>query len=67
MKLIKTFRVTNWKVAIDTGDTVKNAWLYPLNFIPDTRRHLHINFEDENYLVFSVRNAPWKLAYAFFR
>jgi len=65
--LLKTFRVTKWQIAIDTNDCIKNAWLYALNFSPYTRQHMYINFIDENYLVLQVRNAPWKLAFAFMR
>jgi hypothetical protein len=67
LKVMKTFRVTNWQIAIDTGDTIKNAWLYPLNFSAYTWKHVYINFTDENYIVLSIRNTPWKLAYAFLR
>ena len=67
LKVAKTFRVTKWQIAIDTGDTVKNAWLYPLNFSAYTWKHVYINFTDENYIVLSIRNTPWKLAYAFLR
>jgi hypothetical protein len=65
--LLKTFRITRWQVAIDTGDATKNAWLYPLNFFPYTWQHLYINFTGENYLVITIRNAPWKLAYTFLK
>jgi hypothetical protein len=65
--LLRTFRVTKWQIALDTGDNIKTAWLYPLNFFSYTRQHLYINFNDENYLVLNVRNAPWKIVYAFLR
>jgi len=65
--LLKTFRVMQWKIAMDTGDSVKNAWLYPLNFSPYTWQHVHINFMDENYLVLTIRNVPWRLAYAWMK
>jgi flavin-binding protein dodecin len=67
LNVVKTFRVTEWQIAVDTGDVTKNAWLYALNFIKDTRRHLRINFTDENYILLVIRNAPWKLAYAFLK
>jgi len=67
LNVIKTFRVNKWQIAIDTGDVTKNAWLYALNFSPNMRQHLYINFTDENYLLLIVRNAPWKLAYAFLK
>jgi len=62
--LIKTFRVTKWQIAIDTGDDVRNAWLYSLNFYPGIRRHFCVNFFDESYLLLEIRNAPWKMVYA---
>jgi len=62
--LIKTFRVTKWRIAIDTGDDVRNAWLYSLNFYPGISRHFCVNFFDESYLLLEIRNAPWKMVYA---
>ena len=62
--LLKTFRVTKWQIAIDTGDDVRNAWLYSLNFYPGISSHFCVNFFDENYLVLEIRNAPWKMVYA---
>jgi hypothetical protein len=66
-RALKTFRVRKYEIAIDTGDYVLNAWLYPLNFYPPARKHVHINFFDENYLVLEVRNIPWRLVYAFIK
>jgi hypothetical protein len=65
--VIRTFRVAKWQIAIDTGDVTKNAWLYALNFSPNTRQHLYINFIEENYVLLIIRSAPWKLAYAFWK
>jgi hypothetical protein len=65
--VIKTFRVKKWQIVVDTGDVSQNAWLYALNFSPRIRQHLYINFTDENYLLLIIRNAPWKLAYAFLK
>jgi hypothetical protein len=67
IRVIKTFRVTEWQLAIDTGDYTRDAQLYPLNFLPYTFQHLHINFFEENYLVLKIRNRPWKILYAFLR
>lgn len=64
LNLIRTFRVTHWQIAIDTGDYIRNAWLYPLNFHPVTRHHLYLNFLGETYLLLEIRNAPWKIVYA---
>lgn len=67
IRVLQSFRVTEWKLAIDTGDYARNAQLYPLNFIPRIVEHLQINFADENYLLLKIRNNPWKILYAWFR
>jgi hypothetical protein len=67
LNVLRTFRVTHWEMAIDTGDVVNNAWLYPLNFYAPVHDHLFINFSDDNYLLLEARNSPWKLAYSFIR
>jgi hypothetical protein len=66
-RALKTFRIKKYEIAIDTGDNLLNVWLYPLNFYPTARKHLHINFFDENYLVFEIRNTPWRLIHAFMK
>lgn len=65
--LLRTFRITHWEMAIDTGDVIKNAWLYSLNFYWPVHRHLFINFSDDNYLFLEARSSPWKMVYAFIR
>jgi hypothetical protein len=67
LNVVRTFRVTSWQIALDTGDEPSNAWLYSLNFFPATRRHFHMNFNDENYVTITIRNVPWKLTYAFLK
>lgn len=64
IRVIKTFRVTRWQLAVDTGDYVRNAQLYPLNYTKYTFNHLYINFTGENYLTLTIRNRPWKIIYA---
>jgi hypothetical protein len=65
--LAKTFSITEWKLALDTGDYSVNAPLYPLNFLPFTFGHLLVNFQNENYLVLKVRNRPWKILIVFLK
>lgn len=67
IRVLKTFRVTEWRLAMDTGDYTRNAYLYPLNFLPYTFTHLDINFRDENFLVLRIQNRPWKMIYAFLK
>ncbi len=67
IRVLRSFRVTEWKLAIDADDYTLNAQLYPLNFIPLTVEHLQINFSGENYLLLKIKNSPWKILYAWFR
>ena len=67
IRVLKTFRVTEWQLAVDTGDHTVNAQWYPMNFLPYTYKNLQINFIDENYLVLKMRNRPWKIVFAFLR
>jgi len=67
VRVVKTFRVTEWQLAFDSGDHTRNAQLYPLNFLPTTFKHLHINFRNENYLVLKIKTRPWKIVYAYLR
>jgi hypothetical protein len=67
IRLLRTFRVRQWTLAIDTGDFVRNGQLYALNFAPSLANHLFINFSGESYLVLVITNRPWKIIYAFLR
>jgi hypothetical protein len=67
LPLLTTFRVTQWELFLDCGDPEKNARLYPLNFFPFSRDHIHINFSGENYLLLTIRNAPWRILFAWIK
>jgi len=64
---LKTFRVVDWKMAIDTGDFALNAKLFPLNFHPMLQNHVEVNFTEKNYFYLKIRNYPWRMIYAFLR
>jgi hypothetical protein len=64
IRVMRTFNVEEWQLAIDTGDYIRNAQLYPLNFSPYSFQHLAVNFNDENFLVMKIRNRPWKMLLA---
>lgn len=67
IRVISSFKILQWQLAIDTGDYSNNAMLYCLNFNPALYDHLQINFGDENYLFIRIRNQVWKMLYAFIR
>jgi hypothetical protein len=66
-RVLATFRVEQWQLAIDTGDHVLNAQLYPVNFLPGCYGHVQVNFTGDNYVYILIRNRPWQLLYAYLR
>ncbi len=66
LSVLTTFRVARWQAALDTGDNILNAWLYPLNFFPVTGLHLFVNFTDSNYVSIKLKNRPLRMIYAWF-
>ncbi len=67
LNMLKTFRITKWQIAIDSGNNVINAWMYPLNFFPYTYQHLFVNFNEKNYLALTIRNVPLRMLYAWIK
>lgn len=67
VRILRTTKVHNCRLALDTGDFVRNAQLYPLITLPGAKGHLHINFHGENYFYFSLSNRPWNILYAWFK
>jgi len=65
--MLRTCRVEEWQLAIDTGDYALNAQIYPLNFVPALHHHLGINFNNKNYLYMKIRNSPVRILYAYLR
>lgn len=65
-RVLRSFTVEKWELAVDTGDHTLNAKLYPVNYWKPCYRHLFINFHGDNYFYLKVHNRPWKLLYAFF-
>ncbi len=59
LKVLKTFRIVQWEIAVSTDDDTQNARWYWLNYFPLTRHHVRINFIDENYLVLIIKNNLW--------
>jgi len=67
LKVLRSFTVEEWKLALDTDDYTVNARLYPLNFLPVARQHVLVNFSGENYFFVRISNRPWKILYAFLK
>jgi len=57
--LIKSFKIKELQLNIDTGDFILNAKLFPLIAILNTTYGDYtINFKGKNYLVFKVQSRP---------
>jgi hypothetical protein len=67
ISVLRSFRVEQWELAIDSDEIIQNARLYPLNFLPRFRNHLRINFTGDNYFYIRIRNRGWKILYAYWR
>lgn len=67
IKILKTFHIVQWEIAISADDNTTTARWYYLNFLPFMRKHVHINFIDQNYLVMIIKNKVWRIAYAFMK
>jgi hypothetical protein len=66
-KILKTFQIVQWEIAYSADDNRTNARWYYINFLPFMRKHVHVNFFDENYLVLIIRNRAWRMAHAFIK
>lgn len=65
-RLLRTFRVHTFRLALDTDDYVMNAYLYPVFHLLSARnRRLNINFSGRNELVLIVSNRIGNLLWAF--
>lgn len=67
IQVIRTLKITEWQLAIDSGRYDLNARLYPLNFLSCTSGHLFINYQNKNFLMAKLRGRPWKIVYAFIK
>ena len=59
MKILKTFKVKQFVIDMDTGDVIQNAKLYPaFAFFNYYKGGFNINFEGRNILVVRLQNRP---------
>ncbi|TYP98990.1 hypothetical protein C7447_102308 [Tenacibaculum adriaticum] len=66
-KLLRSFKVKQFWLNIDTGNYVLNAQLYPLVAFLNYYKEgcLNINFQDKNELVLEVENRPIRIIKSF--
>jgi hypothetical protein len=64
-RVLRTFRVREFQLEIDTDDFARNAWLFPLvHSIGPLRRSVHVNFLGRNEGVLVVQNRLWDMGWA---
>jgi len=60
LRVIKTFKVRQFRVDIDSGDCISNSKLYPvfafLNYYKSN--NFNVNFEGRNTVLLSIENRP---------
>lgn len=66
-RVIKSFKVKQFLLDIDTGDCITNSKLYPVftcyNFYLGSR--MHVNYQSRNRLVLAIQNRPIRLIRAY--
>jgi hypothetical protein len=64
-KILKTFEVRRCHIALDTGDYVWNAWLFPVFwFLKSQKMRVWINFQGKNELSLLVQNRLGRILWA---
>ena len=59
LQVLKTFKVKQFAIDLDTGDVIQNAKLFPaFAFLNYYKGGFNINFEGRNRLVVCVQNRP---------
>ena len=64
IRVIKSFNVQQWQVSLDTGDYAINGWLHTVYCLPAFRKHVFINFNDENHLYLQAENTLIRVLFA---
>jgi hypothetical protein len=65
LHVLKTFRISQCTVSVDTGDAVMNSWMHIGYVSPLIRNHVNINYSSQNKVFIQVRNRPIRILYAF--
>ncbi len=66
LRLIRSFRIKEWKFDLDTGDCITNSKLYPLFALMNYRfGGFNINYEGRNHALLLLRNRPINMIKSF--
>lgn len=67
IRIMKSFKVKEFYINIDTGDCITNSKLYPVfSFLNYQFGGFHINYKGQNALVLAVENRPIRIIKSFF-
>lgn len=65
-RILKTFTVQEFKLELDSGNYVWNAWLFPIvHSLKPLRHRVLVNFLGRNECRLVVKNQLWKIARAY--
>jgi hypothetical protein len=69
MAVLKSFRVREWKVILDTGDMALNGKLFPWFYLFSavTGRSCRISFNDDTVIQLHIRNSIGRMLVAYIR
>lgn len=68
LRMLRSFHVQELEVEVDTGDYVRNAYLYPLfYFLSDGRKQWLVNYKGINRIRMVIQNRPIRMLYAAIR
>lgn len=66
LQLLKTFKVRQFRLELDTDDYVTNAYLYPIFYLASRpQRQLSVNFEGRTNLALQIENRLSRIAGVF--
>ena len=67
IRLLRSFKIRQFYLNIDTGDVIKNAKLYPVfAFLNYSIGGFQINFMGKNQVVIRIENRPIRIIKSFF-
>lgn len=67
LAILSSFRIKEWRLALDANEGIPVTMAYPLNFFPVLSRHVLINFKGRNYFRIRISNRIWRLAFAWIK
>ena len=66
LQVVRTFKIKEFVLNIDTGNCITNAKLYPLLSIAHLcKGQFNINFQGQNQLILQIENRPVRILKAF--